>query len=54
MPSEAEFMRLARLECIFGATVKYQPLSATQDDSLVLDAMIGEAYPIVKTKKSQN
>src|SRR6266705_3756390 len=22
MPSEAEFMRLARLECIFGATVK--------------------------------
>ena len=25
MPSEAEFMRLARLECIFGATVKYLP-----------------------------
>ncbi len=24
MPSEAEFMRLARLECIFGATVKYK------------------------------
>jgi len=24
MPSEAEFMRLARLECIFGATVKNQ------------------------------
>ena len=27
MPSEAEFMRLARLECIFGATVKYQEVT---------------------------
>ena len=26
MPSEAEFMRLARLECIFGATVKFYNL----------------------------
>src|SRR5882762_6383511 len=28
MPSEAEFMRLARLECIFGATVKYNVVLA--------------------------
>ncbi len=35
MPSEAEFMRLARLECIFGATVKiiYHPQSGWFEDT---------------------